>query len=409
MNGEGASDSTVPSFPGIAARAAETDAMARIPAQNWREIIDCGYLKLFHPPEIGGTGADANVQANAMESLARACPSTFWTVMVSGLLCAKLVSTYGDTTTHRSLLDDLLSGAKVAAFAVAERAGGSDSSTYSTVVRSAGPGAGFFINGEKARITNAPLADVAIVLARLERADGDTGHEWCLAFVNLHQPGIRRYEFPHMGLRGMPWGAIVFTDASVHEDNVVPVPIEELFEGIAWGWLKNSFAAIGVAEAALAATIRHAQERVSFGRALGHMEGVQAQIAESRLQIDASRLLARRALRERVAGESVRNLIAMLKIYSTEMCVDVAARAIQIHGAAGVTQGHEVERLYRDAQMHVIGGFTSNRLREHVAENLGVTPVYRTFDWISQAGLGLDVAGRPHTLKGEGQTRGITT
>lgn len=386
---------TPPAFAGIAARAAETDETGRIPDQNWKDLVDTDYLRLFHSPEVGGTGADALTQAEAMEALARACPGTYWAATVSALLCGKLISTYGDLRTHQPLLRSLLSGERLAAFAVVERTAGSDAGTFRTAVRRAGlPGSGFVINGEKSRITNAPVADLAIVLARRERLPGDDGPDWCLAFVDLRQPGVRRYEIPHMGLRGMPWGGIVFTDAHVAEDDVVPVPFEELAEGMAWGWLKNSFAAIGVAESALAASVRHAQERVSFGRPLAHMEGVQAQLAESRAQIDAARLLARRAMCERVAGRSARDLIAMLKIYATEMGVEVAARAVQIHGAAGVTRGHEVERLYRDAQMNVIGGFTSNRLREQVAESIGLGPaVYSAFDWVAPTGLGRDPDG----------------
>jgi alkylation response protein AidB-like acyl-CoA dehydrogenase len=395
MNDEPERIPTALGFPGIASRAAETDATGRIPAQNWKEIVDSGYLRLFHPPEIGGSGADALAQADAMESLARACPGTYWSATVSALLCGKLISTYGDLRAHEQLLRPLLSGERLAAFAVVERTAGSDAGTYRTTVSPAGPtGGGFVINGEKSRITNAPSADMAVVLARRERLPEDDGPDWCLAFVDLHQPGVMRYEIPHMGLRGMPWGGIVFSDARIAETNVVPVPLTELSEGMAWGWVKNSFAAIAVAESALAASVRHAQERLSFGRPLVHMEGIQAQLAESRAQIDAARLLARRVMRERVAGRSARDLIAMLKIYATELGVEVAARAVQIHGASGVTQGHEVERLYRDAQMNVIGGFTSNRLREQVAEGLGLGPaVYSAFDWVTPTGLGQDPAG----------------
>ncbi|MGW4366514.1 acyl-CoA dehydrogenase family protein [Nocardia takedensis] len=375
-------------FRGIAARAADTDADGRIPEQNWRELRESGYLRLFHPREIGGLGADAATQAAALEALATACPGTYWAATVSTLLCGKLVWTHGDRTAHAGLLRSLLSGEKLAAFAVVERTAGSDASTFRTTVRPAGPDAGFRIHGEKSRITNAPVADVAVVLARRQKPPGDTGHDWCLAFVDLDQPGVRRYEIAHMGLRGMPWGGIVFTDAHVAPENVIPVPFEELAEGMAWGWLKNSYAAIGVAQAALAASARHAGQRVSFGRPLAHMEGVQAQIADSVAQIEAARVLARRVLDERVAGRSARDLIAMLKIYATEMGVEVAARAVQIHGAGGVTTGHPVERLYRDAQMNVIGGFTSNRLREQVAEGLGLGPaVYTPFDWLTPTGL----------------------
>ncbi|WP_169922767.1 acyl-CoA dehydrogenase family protein, partial [Streptomyces lushanensis] len=151
-----------------------------------------------------------------------------------------------------------------------------------------------------------------VALARRERQAGDHGPEWCLAIVNLRQPGIHRYETPHMGLRGMPWGGIVFSDAQVAEADVIPVPFSELAEGMTWGWLLVSIAAIATAESALAASVRHAQERISFGRPLAHMEGVQAQLAESRAQIDAARILARRAATERAAGRSARHLIGML-------------------------------------------------------------------------------------------------
>ncbi|WP_051950854.1 acyl-CoA dehydrogenase family protein [Actinacidiphila yeochonensis] len=383
------------SFPGIAARAARTDATGHIPEENWQELRESAYLRLFHPVEIGGTGADARTQAEAMEALARACPGTYWSATVSALLCCKLIATYGDPVRHERLLRPLLSGESLAAFAVAETTAGSDAGTYRTTVRPAAePGGGFVINGEKAKITNAPNADLAVVLARREKAADDDGPDWCLAFVDLRQDQVRRYDIPHMGLRGMPWGGIVFTDAWVGEEDVIPVPFSELAEGMAWGWVKNAFAGIAVAESALAASVRHAGERVSFGRPLGHMEGVQAQIAESRAQIDAARLLAHRALAERLAGRPVRDLIAMIKIYATEMGVTVAARAVQILGALGVTQGSEVERLYRDAQMNVIGGFTSNRLREQVAEGIGLGPaVYRPFDWLDASGLKHDPRG----------------
>jgi alkylation response protein AidB-like acyl-CoA dehydrogenase len=83
----------------------------------------------------------------------------------------------------------------------------------------------------------------------------------------------------------------------------------------------------------------------------------------------------------------------MLKPYATEMAVRATQRAVQIHGSWGLTPGHPVERLYRDAPMNVIGGFASNRLRELVAQEFGLTPTYQAFDWLSSTGLGLDTGG----------------
>ncbi len=360
-------------YDGIAGRAAQVDATGTIPTENWQELVASGYFGIFHPAELGGSGGDAAAQFAAMEALARACSGTYWSATVSALLCGNLLRTYGNEK-HHDLVRSLVTGERLAAFAIVETAAGSDASTYQTLVRRTGDG--FTISGEKSRITNAPRADLAVTLARREVVDD--GPEWCLAFVELDQPGVRRYDIPHMGLRGMPWGGIVYTDAHVDEANVIPVPFTELAEGMTWGWLLVSIAAIATAESALAASVRHAKQRISFGRPLAHMEGVQAQLADSRAQLDAARVLALRAATQRVAGHSAKDLIGMLKVYATELAVEVTQRAVQIHGATGVTQGHEVERHYRDAQMNVVGAFATNRLREQLAENLTQSPaVYR--------------------------------
>ena len=391
-------------FAGVASRAGEVDATGLIPPENWREIVESGYTRQFHPPEAGGTGADAAELAQSMEALARACPGTYWAATVSALLCGKLVATYSPASEHARLLHPLMSAERLACFGIVEAAAGSDASTLRTTVSRA-PGGGFLINGEKSRITNAPIADLSVTIARIAPDDADASPgaeptepaepEWCLAFVDLHQPGVTRYHIPHMGLRGMPWGGVIFDNAHVAARDVVKVPFGqlegELAEGMSWGWLLISISSIAIAEAALTASVEHARERVSFGRPLAHMEGVQAQLADSRAQIDAARVLARRALAARVAGRPARDMIAKLKIYATEMAVQVLGRTVQIHGASGVTRGSAIERLYRDAQMNVIGGFTSNRLRETVVEGLGLGPaVYEPFDWLAASGLSTD-------------------
>src|SRR5262244_3826845 len=171
-------------FSGIAARAAAADAAGAVPDENWQEIVESGYARVFHPLELGGLGVDGVTQVMVMETLARACPSTFWSATMSALVCAKLIHTYGNLADHRRLLDPLLAGTRLACFPVVERTSGSDAGTYRTTVRK--EGTGYVISGEKARITNATNADLGVVFARLE------GHEagWCYAFVDLHQPGV---------------------------------------------------------------------------------------------------------------------------------------------------------------------------------------------------------------------------
>ncbi len=393
---------------GIAQRATAADEAGEVSRESWQEIVDSGYLRVFHPKEIGGLGVDGVTQAQAMEALARACGGTYWSATMSTLLCGKLISTYGDTTEHRRLLDPILSGEHIGCFAVVERTSGSDAGTYRTRVSRAEDGDGYVISGEKARITNAPNADIGVVLARLDDEPGqEPGPGWCFAFVDLRQDGVSRYDMPHMGLRAMPWGGLVFQDVPIRREDVIPVPYGEFAQGMAWGWLFISVAAIALAEQALRATVEHASRQVAFGRPLGHMEGVQAQLAEARAEIDAARLLAWRTSWHREQGRSVYELIAMLKPYATEMAVRVTQAAVQIHGSWGLTPGEQVERLYRDAPMNVIGGFTSNRLRELVAGSMGMDiSAYQDFDWLAPTGLAdapglLPATSMVHSAQGE--------
>jgi alkylation response protein AidB-like acyl-CoA dehydrogenase len=381
---------------GIARRAAAADRDGAMPPENWADIVDSGYLRVFHSKAIGGLGVDGVTQAMVMESLARACSGTYWSATMSTLLCGKLISTYGNPSVHGHLIDAILRGDQLGCFAVVERAAGSDPATYQTLVRKSGNE--YVIEGEKARITNAPNADIAVVLARLEEARRGDGPGWCYAFVNLRQEGVRRYKLPNMGLRAMPWGGLIFEDARINKDDVVPVALAEFPDGMAWGWLFISISSIAIAESALAASLEHASQQTSFGRPLAHMQGIQARLAEMRAEVDAARLTAWRASWHRGEGRSARQLIGMLKPYATEMAVRVTQQAVHIHGSWGLTRDYLIERLCRDAPMNVIGGFAASRLREVVAEGMGIGQAqYAPFDWLAPTGLVTDPGGTATT------------
>ncbi|MFI7122081.1 acyl-CoA dehydrogenase family protein [Amycolatopsis sp. NPDC049868] len=373
-------------FAGIAARAGDADATGELPSENWSDIVASGYLRVFHPTEIGGLGVDGVTQVMAMETLARTCASTYWTATMSGFECVKLLQAHGGDH-HRALIDQLVKGERLGCYAVVERTSGCDLSTCTTTVRQDGDR--YVLSGEKARIANVTTADMAVVLSRIE----GHGSGWCYAFVDMHQPGIRTYPMPHLGLRAMPWGGVVFDDVPVPAADVVSVHLSEIRSAVSWGWLFISVAAIGIAESALTLAARHARHHVTFGRALGHMEGVRDALAKTRMEIDAARLLAYRCAWHRGEGRLVLDLVGMLKPFATEMAVRATKCAIEILGSWGVTPGYPAERLYRDAPMNLFGGFSANRQREIVAEMLGIAVTYQEHDLLAGTGLDQDPTG----------------
>ncbi len=185
----------------IAPRAREVDLRSAIPKGSFHDLAEAGYHRLFHPAYLGGTGTDGVTQGLAMESLARACASTFWAASISSVLCGKILHDLCAPAHHWDWLQPIVAGEKTGCFAATEAGSGSDPGSYQTTVRET-PG-GLRLSGEKSRISNATTADVAVVLARNATASGSG---LCYVVVDLRRRGIHRREMPKLGLLGMSWG-----------------------------------------------------------------------------------------------------------------------------------------------------------------------------------------------------------
>jgi alkylation response protein AidB-like acyl-CoA dehydrogenase len=363
---------------GIAARSRETDELAAVPAQNWQDLVDAGYLGLFHPPKWGGSDADGLSLALAMEQLARACASTFWAASISTLLCGRMLADLCSPAHCDRWLRPIVAGRAIGCFAATEHGAGSDPGSYRTTLRRGANG--YRLHGEKSRISNAGVADVAIVLARL---DEPTGLKLCYVVVDLRRPGVDRREIAKLGLRGMSWGSLSFDDVAIApEDVIVDASIELTLRSVEWGQLLQVWCALGLAEAALEACREHAAGRHAFGRPIIHLPVVYERIATLRAELDGARLMALEATWLKGMNRSARELVMMAKIHATELAVRAADAAMRTLGGWGYAKQHMVERLARDSLANVPAGLPTDRLRELlVCPLLGIDPwVYAPFD-----------------------------
>jgi alkylation response protein AidB-like acyl-CoA dehydrogenase len=363
----------------IAPRARDVDQRGKISPHNWSVLANAGYLRLFHSPSWGGTGADGIVQGLAMETLAQACASTFWAASISTVLCGKLLHDIGTPSHHWDWLRPIVAGQKIGSFAATENTAGSDPNAYQTMVRETKTG--LRLVGEKSRISNACTANVAVVLARNATSSGPG---LCYVVLNLEQRGIERREMPKLGICGMSWGSIAFDDVPVaREDVIFNITMEKTLRSVEWGQLIQTWCSVGIARAALDACIEYAAKRNAFGRPIAHLELVYARIADMHAQIDAARLLALEASWIKGQGRSARDEVMMAKIHATEMAVRVVDMAMRTFGGWGYAKEHVVERLYRDCLANVPAGLPTDRLREFVAcAMLGADPwTYAPFDW----------------------------
>jgi alkylation response protein AidB-like acyl-CoA dehydrogenase len=354
----------------IAPRSKRVDETGTIPPESWQELAAMGFFRMHHDEADGGLAVDFVVRAMAQESLARACASTFLSTTASVGLCGLPLARFGTPAQKQQWLRPLLAGTSVGCFGLTEPEAGTDAAAIRCAARKID--GGWVLSGEKALITNAPIADVALVLAVTDRDAGVGGVT--MFVVDLRAPGVTRSApYRKLGLRGSPTGALSFADVRLSEDAVlgeVGQGFIQAMQTLELGRVGMCHFALGIADAAYAAARTYAQERKAFGKPIARLQAVHFKLADMKVEMDGARLMARQVAWRLQQGEDVGVLASVAKTYATEMAVRVTDMALQIHGGWGYTDDFVVERLFRDARLGPIGEGTSEIQRELIARAL---------------------------------------
>ena len=355
----------------IAPRAKRADIDGCIPVESWRDLAQMGFFKMHYPTSAGGLDVPWVVKSMAQESLAKACAATFLSTGASIGLCGAPLHHFGSEAQKHRWFTPLLEGTAIGCFALTEPDAGTDAASIRTSAKTTSTG--FVLNGEKALITNAPVADVAIVLAVTDKAAGVGGVT--MFAVDLQKAGVTRTAaYEKMGLRGSETGGLVFEDVELSIDDVVGDVGQgfiQAMQTLELGRIGMCHFAIGIADAAYDAARAYAMQRKAFGKPIARLQAVHFKIADMKVDIDGARLMARQiAWRKESEGEDLGPLASIAKVHATEMAVRVTDLAVQVFGGWGYTNDHVVERLYRDARLGPIGEGTSEIQRELIARAL---------------------------------------
>jgi butyryl-CoA dehydrogenase len=355
----------------IAPRAKLADESGHIPQENWRELADMGFFKMHYPESAGGLDVSWVVKSMAQESLAKACAATFLSTGASVGLCGAPLHHFGSDAQKARWLVPIINVDKIGCFALTEPDAGTDAAAIRTSAKKTPTG--WLLSGEKALITNAPIADVAIVMAVTDK-DAGVGGVTMFA-VDLNKAGVTRSKpYKKMGLRGSETGGLVFEDVALDDSDVVGEIGQgfiQAMQTLELGRIGMCHFAIGIADAAYDAARRYAMERKAFGKPIARLQAIHFKIADMKVELDGARLMARQcAWRKEVEGEQLGPLASVAKVYATEMAVRVTDMAVQVFGGWGYTDDHPVERLYRDARLGPIGEGSSEIQRELIAREL---------------------------------------
>jgi alkylation response protein AidB-like acyl-CoA dehydrogenase len=355
----------------IAPRAKATDVEGAIPKANWTDLRDMGFFKMHYPESAGGLDVSWVVRAMAQESLAKACAATFLSTGASVGLCGAPLHHFGSAAQKERWLPRLMNADAIGCFALTEPDAGTDAAAIRTSAKKVD--GGWLLSGEKALITNAPIADVAVVLAVTDASAGIGGVS--MFCVDLSKKGVARSApYKKMGLRGSETGGFVFDDVALDDGDLVGEPGQgfiQAMQTLELGRIGMCHFAIGIAEAAFDAARHYAEERKAFGKPIAKLQAVHFKIADMKVEIDGARLMARQcAWRKEVEGEHLGALASVAKVYATEMAVRVTDMAVQVFGGWGYTDDYPVERLYRDARLGPIGEGSSEIQRELIAREM---------------------------------------
>jgi hypothetical protein len=349
----------------IAPVAAHHDETAEFPLATVRQLGELGFMGIEVPEEWGGAGLDTLAYVIALIEVSKADASHGTIMSVNNSLYCQGLTQFGTDDQRARFLRPIAAGEKIGAFSLTEPMSGSDAGTMkSRAVRSA-DGSHYSINGVKSWVTSAPFADF-IVLYTLTQPEKK--HRGVTAFlVDTTRPGFKRGKTePKMGIRASATSEIVF------EDYRCPVEDRLGEEGggfkiamstLDGGRIGIAAQAVGIAEAALEASIAYAREREAFGQKIGEFQMIQQKLADMKCRVEASRLLVYNAamakMRAKETGASYSLESSMAKLFASEAASWVTNQAVQIHGGMGYSRELPLERYFRDAKITEIYEGTS--------------------------------------------------
>jgi len=353
----------------VAPRARHIDEAAEFDWSLHRRMGELGFFGVTAPEAYGGADADTLTWCLIVEEIAKAS-----TTVSNGITLTEsmihYIATLGSDEQKRKFLPPLISGEKICSFGLTEPGAGSDAGSVATTARR--DGQGFVLDGQKAFISGALLADFFIVVATVDR---EARHKGIRTFiVDRGTPGLScGAKLDLLGVRG-------FGTAPVFLDNCwVPASAqlggEDGFRSVMRGLdgpgrLGAAAQAIGLADAAMRAALRYALERHQFRQPIFDFQAVQFMLADMSAEIDAARLLVWYAASRRDAGLSFTKESSHAKLFAGDMCVRTTTNAMQIFGGYSYSKEYPVERYYREAKIHQIWDGTNQIQRLIIARQL---------------------------------------
>lgn len=350
----------------------EAEEKEKFPVELLPKMGKLGYLGITYPQQYGGAGVDKITDTIYCEELGR--PSLGIGRSIMGHCCTgtRPIFVLGTEEQKQEYLVPAIKGEKKSCFALTEPNAGSDNrSMESTAHRD---GDDYIINGTKVFASNSTFCDYVIVPVYTDKSKGHAGIS--IFIVDKGTPGfIISRKIPKESLRPMETTELNFEDCRVSKKNLIgeeegSFPV--VMNALSLARIDVGAAVIGLAQVACDTALNYAKERVQFGRPIGKFQAISFRLVDMATEIEAARLLVRKAAWLVDMGRNSDKLNSMCKLFASEVAVHVAREAIQIHGGYGFTRDLPLMRYLRDALTYTVGEGTSEIQRLIISRQLGL-------------------------------------
>lgn len=331
-------------------------ATDRIPEDILAEMRELGLFGITIPEEYGGAGFNISQYIETIRELSWAMPAFRSIISINIGMTASALLNAGTPAQKAEWLPKLAQGA-IAAFALTEPDSGSDSAALRT--RALPTGDGYVLNGSKRYITNAPFAEVVLVMARTSAENLPKNAHVSAFLVPTATAGVTiGAPDKKMGQAGSQIADVILEDVRLPRSALLgeaeSIGFQAAMQSLDNGRLSVAAASTGYAKRMLDAGVRYALERKAFGQAIANFQLIQAKLADCQAEIYAAECMIRDATAKADQGHRVTLEASCAKMFASEMCGRVADRVVQIFGGAGYLAEYEAERFFRDARIYRI-------------------------------------------------------
>jgi alkylation response protein AidB-like acyl-CoA dehydrogenase len=349
--------------------ARDWDENETFPAETLRKAAALGFGGIYVKDDVGGSALSRLDATIIFEELAQGCTSTAAYISIHNM-SAWMIDAFAGAPQRKRWLPKLCSMEHFASYCLTEPGAGSDAASLSTKARRDGDH--YVLDGAKAFISGGGMSDVYVCMVRTGEA-GPKGIS-CIV-VEKGTPGLSYgAQEKKLGWKSQPTAMVMFENCRVPADNLIGTEgqgFKIAMAGLDGGRLNIAACSIGGAQFCLDRTLEYMRERKQFGSRLSDFQALRFKIADYATELEAARLMVRRAAHAVSAGEpGATRLAAMAKRFATDIGFEAVNGCLQLHGGYGYLRDHPIERVMRDVRVHQILEGTNEVMRLIVSRDL---------------------------------------